>query len=253
MENILNMTSVSQESTGEQTANETVNETNMVFFATTCKFQDGTIGLLKHGIGYSAFRGAVEEEISNPTPAEEISTLLDLQVAYWKGQLDKERALFYTFSFLTASQLVSRSTLETYNEQKTFGILMELEEGFNRHKTAVMPIEAWNNYIEQLERIIADKNYYDRLIRQTCDTLFELNYDLHHATILDNDEEAAAEATKRINNCIDMFASIFVKIGHGEDNTYQNAVDRMRSLNQFAFDQTREIVLEHGRNHFTGG
>ena len=94
-----------------------------------------------------------------------------------------------------------------------------------------------------------EKTPADQLMTRVVDTFFDLNYDLHHATILDNDDSAALEASDQINNSIYAFAFIMTKIPLKESITYQESVDKMRLINQMIFKQTKMIVQQYGRNH----
>lgn len=239
-------------STEETVLNNETQELKKVFFASICEYKDGTIGFLKHEVPYESFKGAVEDEFVNPTPPAEKEKLLDLQVGYWKGYIDKKSAAFYTFSFLTASSYVSKSTLETYREQQTFGIVIHFKEGVCGHKIITMPLDSWYKYTQEFEGLYHEAKYRERFLRQITDTFFELNYDLHHSRILDNDENAAMLAEVRINNSLEMFASIFTKISNTRTITQEESLEQMKTLNKFVFEQTKKIVQEHGRNHYSG-
>jgi len=252
MDENLYMTSKSQGSSSEPAVIETAKETNMVFIAYVYEFEDGRVGLLKRGIDYNSFKGAVVDEITNPTPPEEQTTLLDLLIDHWKRRINEEQALFYTFSFLTSTPLVSRSTLDTYKDTETFGAILRFKESDYNYKVYTLTSEKWNECIEDLEKRISKQSYLSRLQRQTVDTFFELNYDLHHAAILDKDDVGVRLAETRINNSIDIFASIFNKINNNDTITYEQDVESMKALNSYAYEQTRQVVLEYGRNHCIG-
>lgn len=87
------------------------------------------------------------------------------------------------------------------------------------------------------------------LLNQIVYTLFDLNYELHHASILDKDDVAVSIAEEQINKNIDLFAFMTTKIQSKEPITYQEAVDKMKILNEEIFQKTKIIVQEHGRNH----
>lgn len=211
MEHNLYLTAENPASTEETVLNNETQELNKVFFASVCEYIDGTVGFFKHKVPFESFKGAVEDEFTNPTPQNEKESLLDLQVNYWKGCIDRNSAKFYTFSFLTISPLVRRSALETYSEQQTFGIVIHFKEGVRSHQIQTMPIDSWYEYTGEIEVMYRDTKYRERLFRQTADTLYVLNYDLHHARILDNDENEAMLAETRINNSLQMFASFLRK------------------------------------------
>jgi hypothetical protein len=90
------------------------------------------------------------------------------------------------------------------------------------------------------------------LSSQIVDTLFDLNYELHHATILDNNDLAALEAKNSIKKNIDLFAFMTTKIPSNEPITMQEAVDKMIKLNESIFEKTKTIVEKYGRNHYSG-
>ena len=90
------------------------------------------------------------------------------------------------------------------------------------------------------------------LSSQIVDTLFDLNYELHHATILDNNELGALEAKNNIEKNIDLFAFMTTKIPTTEPITMQEAVDKMKRLNESIFQKTKTIVKKYGRNHSSG-
>jgi len=90
------------------------------------------------------------------------------------------------------------------------------------------------------------------LSSQIVDTLFDLNYELHHATILDNNDLAALEAKNNIDKNIDLFAFMTTKIPSNEPITMQDAVDKMKKLNESIFEKTKTIVEKYGRNHYSG-
>lgn len=87
---------------------------------------------------------------------------------------------------------------------------------------------------------------------QIVNTLFDLNYELHHATILDNNDLAALEAKNSIEKNIDLFAFMSTKIPSKETITMQEAVDKMKRFNESIFQKTKTIVEKYGRNHYSG-
>jgi hypothetical protein len=90
------------------------------------------------------------------------------------------------------------------------------------------------------------------LSSQIVDTLFDLNYELHHATILDKNDLAALEAKNSIEKNIDLFAFMTTKIPSKETITMREAVDKMRRFNESIFQKTKTIVEKYGRNHYSG-
>lgn len=90
------------------------------------------------------------------------------------------------------------------------------------------------------------------LSSQIVDTLFDLNYELHHATILDNNDLAALEAKNSIEKNIDLFAFMTTKIPSKETITMREAVDKMKRFNESIFQKTKTIVEKYGRNHYSG-
>jgi hypothetical protein len=97
-----------------------------------------------------------------------------------------------------------------------------------------------------------EKTPADQLMTRVVNTFFDLNYDLHHATILDNDDSAVSEASDQINKSIDAFAFMITNIPSKLPVTYQEAVDKMKFLNEGIFQQTKINVKQNRRNHFTG-
>jgi hypothetical protein len=90
------------------------------------------------------------------------------------------------------------------------------------------------------------------LLSQIEDTLFDLNYELHHASILDKNDEAVSFAEDRIKNSIEMFAFMIIKFQKDQPITHQEAIDKMKILNQDVNKKTKIIVQKHGRNHHSG-
>ncbi len=96
------------------------------------------------------------------------------------------------------------------------------------------------------------KDPADQLMTRVVNTFFDLNYKLHHAVILDNDDLAALDAKDQINKSIDIFAFMMAKNPLKESIIYQESVDKLRLINQNIFQQTKIIVQKHGRNHHSG-
>jgi hypothetical protein len=84
------------------------------------------------------------------------------------------------------------------------------------------------------------------LLSQIEDTLFDLNYELHHASILDKNDEAVSFAENRIKNSIEMFAFMIIKFQKDQPITHQEAIDKMKTLNQDVNKKTK--ILNKDKN-----
>lgn len=124
---------------------------NLIHICSICQFQNGSRQRICFTKPYSNFKGAVDEEIRLPTTEKEKAQLLDAQVAFWKGEITEEMGKFATFAFLTASPMVIRWTLKSFNEGQSFGIIINFIEGRYEYKSLCMPTDKWYLFLHELD------------------------------------------------------------------------------------------------------
>lgn len=105
---------------------------------------------IQHDIEFNYLEEAVLQEIKLPSTEEEKDKYNKAIVYDFKGLVDEFTAAVGIISYLACNQKVVKSILETYAQEKTFGIVVKFIQEGNELDVQCMPVYFWYDYVAKL-------------------------------------------------------------------------------------------------------
>lgn len=122
----------------------------MIYYLLLFKYADNHCCLIQQTNTYENFLGAVNDEIAHPSTEEEKMDWFIWQHCYAKGQISIDSVKPAVFALVTTSPLVIKSTLRTYREEQSFGIIITLQENSPEYEIACMPTASYKEIVQPI-------------------------------------------------------------------------------------------------------